>query len=670
MAKIRARSEAELVAGIDRGQTRLAEDLRALLDEGVRHTRYLAAAPDLRGFLLDPAGPEAAALEARLLPYLVAFPRIDRLRLLDREGRERLQLYRQGGGVALLPTARLASDPDRALLDLAATAGDGVAVSGVELDAERVEVVPDERRVMHCVAPVTDGPGAEIGHVVLTVYAAPLLGAVRRFAPAPDTTTVVVDGEGHRLDVDPPAAAFPSPERLREIAVRAVRDGRHAEESGGGLVIARAVKGAPLSLALVTVVPAGVRDGVRRSIGGEYLWTVGSTLLVTIILGLAALFFLRMSERGFRLRETERFLDRIRRESDRARALLDASADLIAVVDARTGETRETNPAAARALARETGGAATLAELVRGEADRERFRESLEHAASDPGRPHAAAEFRIAGGDGVERTVEARFVGVPLETGPAVLVSLRDRTEQLEMERRLRTADRLSSLGLLTAGVAHEINNPLAAIGNYLVLLQNPELEPEKRDRYLGLVRHGFERIRDIVRDLLRIARPDPGTGRAELGEAVRRAISLLDLSQGRGEVVIEVSETGGPRHVAADAGQVEQVALNLLLNAVKAMDGVGRVLVSVREAEDADCGGPVLDLVVEDEGPGVPEEDLERIFDPFFTTGGGTGLGLSVSYGSIRAAGGRLWAERRAGGGARFVVRLPAAKTSRNDTP
>ena len=228
----------------------------------------------------------------------------------------------------------------------------------------------------------------------------------------------------------------------------------------------------------------------------------------------------------------------------------------------------------------------------------------------------------------------------------------------------MQTSERLRSLGLLTAGVAHEINNPLEGITNYLKLLRRPDAAEADRVRYVDRVQHGFTRIQQIVGDLLRFARPRIGDGQADLREVIRRAVSVAQYSQPMKGVEVDVDEPSGPVVVFGDAGRLEQVLLNLLLNAGRAMAGTGRVQVLVEQ-------NPTDVLVrVRDEGSGIPEEDLGRIFDPFFTRSEGTGLGLAVSYGLVRAHGGSLTAANRPEGGAEFVIRLPRQQTVRAADP
>ncbi|HZL99213.1 MAG TPA: ATP-binding protein, partial [Planctomycetota bacterium] len=241
------------------------------------------------------------------------------------------------------------------------------------------------------------------------------------------------------------------------------------------------------------------------------------------------------------------------------------------------------------------------------------------------------------------------------------------RREQ-EVQRQLQTAERLSSVGLLTAGVAHEINNPLEGIGNYLSLLEKPDLDAERRARYLDQVRHGFERIRGIVADLLRFSRPTAEQGRIDLAAVVERSVAMAAYGKHFKQVSVERRGLEQPLTVEGDAGRLEQVLLNLLLNAARAMEGRGLITITGSRSTDASGAGWV-ELAVEDEGTGIAEQDLGRLFDPFFSASGGTGLGLSVSYGIVKAHGGTLTAANRGPRGARFTIRLPAGARPAEET-
>jgi PAS domain S-box-containing protein len=389
-------------------------------------------------------------------------------------------------------------------------------------------------------------------------------------------------------------------------------------------------------------------------------WVVASTAVLTALVGFVGVFVHRMRILPVRWRETEKYLKVIQRESEKYRALMEGAADMLWIVDPESGRLREWNARAREELGlpAATGETLVIGSIVLAE-DLPRVQGALRDAAATPGPAAPLAGIRLRGSGGRTLVADARLAAIELEDARVVQVSLRDLTRQKEMERQLQIHERLSSIGLLTAGVAHEINNPLEGIGNYLKLLEREDADPGARKRHLEQVRHGFSRIREIVRDLLRFARPASSDGEADLAQVVERAHKLSAYSELLKGVEVAVAGLDRPLRVVGDAGRLEQVVFNLLLNAATAMKSKGRIAIAARQVRD-ERGSSHVELSVEDDGPGIPPADLDRIFDPFFTTTHGTGLGLSVSYGIVRAHGGTLTAENRAEGGARFVIRLP----------
>lgn len=244
--------------------------------------------------------------------------------------------------------------------------------------------------------------------------------------------------------------------------------------------------------------------------------------------------------------------------------------------------------------------------------------------------------------------------------------ALREANDKLEETyQQLVTSEKLASIGEITAGVAHEINNPVAVIqGNVDVMREVLGARAEEVGTELQLIDNQIARIGTIVGKLLTFARHDPAfdQGRPiDLRAVVVDCLVLVDHVLGEAQVTVETDLAETPT-VRIPTGEMQQVVINLVTNAAQAMGPGGRL--SLRLGPAHRDGVPGCALSVEDTGPGLSEEVLGKLFDPFFTTklSEGTGLGLSISRTLIRRAGGQISADNRDGGGARFVVWLPAA--------
>jgi PAS domain S-box-containing protein len=241
----------------------------------------------------------------------------------------------------------------------------------------------------------------------------------------------------------------------------------------------------------------------------------------------------------------------------------------------------------------------------------------------------------------------------------------RDVSERSHLESQLSHSERLASLGILAAGVAHEINNPLASIlagAECLMRWLSPDgrftVPPDEAREVLEVLGRETSRCRDITDKLLLLAQPysvDPTW--VSLNRAVEDSISLLRYQMHKqGVRCVAELEPDLPETWGKESG-IRAVCMNLMLNAVQAMPKGGTLTVRTRRA------GAGVGLEIEDTGPGIPEAHLDRIWDPFFTTkppGEGTGLGLSISQRIVTRHGGRIGADRGRDGGARFIVELP----------
>jgi len=238
------------------------------------------------------------------------------------------------------------------------------------------------------------------------------------------------------------------------------------------------------------------------------------------------------------------------------------------------------------------------------------------------------------------------------------LIIFDDVTDRAELERRLVQADKLSSIGLLAAGVAHEVNTPLAVISTYAQMLAKQISGDEQKAPLLEKIAKQTFRASEIVNSLLNFSRTSPTEFvTVDLNKTLKETLALMEhqLTKSRVTATVEFDEKL-PR-IKGNPGKLQQVFLNLFLNARDAMESGGKLSVKTSAHE-----GRVMVTVV-DSGAGIARENVEKIFDPFFTTKGakkGTGLGLSVSYGIVREHGGNIEVASEIGAGTRFELSFP----------
>ncbi len=229
----------------------------------------------------------------------------------------------------------------------------------------------------------------------------------------------------------------------------------------------------------------------------------------------------------------------------------------------------------------------------------------------------------------------------------------------------LRRADRLSSLGMLTAGLAHEIRNPLVAIRTFTQLLPERYDDAEFRQFFQSLALKEVDRICGLINDLLSFARPSrPKIAEENLNEVVDGVARILESQAKDSDVKIARDFSADLPKAWIDREQLKQVFMNLILNAIQAMRGGGSVLIATRVSGDGNAPHSCVQVEIRDTGIGIPEENLEHIFDPFFTNkDGGSGLGLSISHQIIKEHGGRILVHSRVKEGTSFIVNLPLGK-------
>lgn len=292
-------------------------------------------------------------------------------------------------------------------------------------------------------------------------------------------------------------------------------------------------------------------------------------------------------------------------------------------------------------------------------------------AALDAGCPEARTEFHVRNRRGGSTPVGLSTSILRSAGGEerGVIAIFQDLTEARRTEERLRHDDRLSALGAFAAGVAHEIRNPLYAIKGSVDLLKDTITPEGDQERLMNLISRETDRLNLLLRDVLHYGRMDTLERRpTALGQLVAETAELArNHPSMRSDIELEL-EAAASTEAFVDPEQIRRVLLNLIINAVEAIEGPGRVRVEVVRARDfaslglsggRDYG---VALVVEDTGRGIPAEEREELFRPFHTTKkGGTGLGLAIVDKIVQAHGGRVTLMSESGRGSRFVVYLPA---------
>jgi len=241
----------------------------------------------------------------------------------------------------------------------------------------------------------------------------------------------------------------------------------------------------------------------------------------------------------------------------------------------------------------------------------------------------------------------------------------RDVTQRHLLEKQLRQTEKLSTIGKLVAGVAHELNNPLTSIVGYASMLQEEEM-PQRFHDDLQVIFRQAERARVIVRGLLAFAKNITlETEPVNINDVIQSALALMQPQLEHHNIQVNTSLQFGLPLTVADPHQLEQVFVNLITNSVHALNAVSGVRVLTITAGQS--GGNILASVA-DNGPGIPEKILNKIFDPFFSTkqvGQGIGLGLSICYGIIGEHNGRIWADTAINRGTTFFIELPIIPVS-----
>lgn len=338
----------------------------------------------------------------------------------------------------------------------------------------------------------------------------------------------------------------------------------------------------------------------------------------------------------------------------RYRELFEGSPDAV-VVQSSDGFVVDANPAARRLYGDGLVGHRVDELVAPGEIDTTTDRDGVVH--------YRATGYRLDGSTFPEE-VDVRSIEVGGERRSLAIV--RDLTERTRLQTELVQAQKMEAIGLLVAGVAHELNNPLASIVAFSQLIRTDRALPADLHRQAELLVQEANRTRQIVGNLLDFARQRPPERvETRLRPLVESVLALQSYHLQQSQVTVDLDIPDDLPLLSVDRSQFRQVLVNLTVNAAHAIRTLGRPgRISIRASDEAGSDGRLIRIAIRDDGPGVPAEVLDRLFVPFTTTkppGEGTGLGLSVSFGIVSSHGGTI--RHEAGpSGATFVIELPLA--------
>jgi PAS domain S-box-containing protein len=259
--------------------------------------------------------------------------------------------------------------------------------------------------------------------------------------------------------------------------------------------------------------------------------------------------------------------------------------------------------------------------------------------------------------------MEVMAFSIVYKGGRVVQTTVRDISQRKKMEEHLIRSERLTATGKLAFDIAHEINNPLGGILTYSHLMMEDFPQDEKNRQNLEKIIKLANRCKIIVRGLLDFAREEP-TGRewVDVNQILKETLLLLERHVLFKKITFVREWDPGLPLLSAERTKLEQVFMNMIINAAEAMEGEGLITLRTRREEDP----PEILISIRDTGPGISEEQTRRIFEPFYTTkirGRGTGLGLSISHGIIKQHQGTIEVESTPGEGACFNIRLPLSQ-------
>jgi two-component system NtrC family sensor kinase len=347
------------------------------------------------------------------------------------------------------------------------------------------------------------------------------------------------------------------------------------------------------------------------------------------------------------------------------RRIFEVSRDMIVVVGSRDAIT-DINPAGCHMLGFDLSNGTPKGRQLQTFFEREADWEQLKASVLRDGYVlNSEIVLRRANGESMHSLISASLDTDPTGKEPSFHFLVRDIQERHMMREQMAQADRLASIGQLSSGIAHEINNPLGVILGYTQLMLRNEGADSERHRDLKTVEKHVRHCKSIVEDLLNFARrSEPEKDLVDIHKTIDEVLGFIRQHAGSSRIVFDSDYDRQVPPMVMDEKKIKQVLINLLMNARHAVGNAGTIQVATAYRPSARR----LEIKVRDSGYGIEPRHLRHIFDPFFTTkptGEGTGLGLSVSYGIIKKHGGEILVESKPGEGSTFTVVLPVLENN-----
>jgi len=426
-------------------------------------------------------------------------------------------------------------------------------------------------------------------------------------------------------------------------------------------------------VAPISEVEVPIRDVYKRQAMIQGVFTTVS-LLILVFLILNERAWLKTLEQEIRekTKDLEDYAKKLKQSQRRYRSLVESADDMIYTVD-RNLHIWSTNETWTRITGKKPEGALgkSILDVIEYKYP-DKIGYAVQQALSSGQTVSQEEEVRIGE---KEYVLDTKYTPLSMDGEQTefltVLVVSRDITEHRKIEVQLFNTEKLASLGSLSAGVAHEINNPIAVILGFTELLQEKMPAGSKEREILNAIERQGNNCRKIVENLLAFARiPQETASKTDVTEDLRKVLDVVHNTLVTEKIDLNVHVKDGLPNVKGDGSQLEQVFLNIINNAISAMKGGGILTINAWPSED------MVHISFKDTGCGISRENLKKIFEPFFTTkkvGEGTGLGLSVSYGIVKKFGGDIQVESQTAeegkrSGTTFKVSLPLADEQDSD--